>query len=115
MNQKFYEKLAEILPEERIKTEEPMQMHTTFRVGGPADYFLMPQTPQEVQKVVSLCKEEGMPLLCDRKWQQSSGVRSGIPGSDPAAVPEHEPHPGEGTVIRAQAGALLSAIAARGV
>ena len=41
MNQKFYEKLAEILPEERIRTDEPMKMHTTFRVGGPADYFLM--------------------------------------------------------------------------
>ena len=38
MNQKFYEKLAEILPEERIRTDEPMKMHTTFRVGGPADF-----------------------------------------------------------------------------
>ena len=35
-------RLAEILPEERIRTDEPMKMHTTFRVGGPADYFLMP-------------------------------------------------------------------------
>ena len=62
MNQKFYEKLAEILPEERIRTDEPMKMHTTFRVGGPADYFLMPESPEEVQELVRLCKKEEVPF-----------------------------------------------------
>ena len=35
MEQKFYGRLTEILPENRIKEEEPMRLHTTFRVGRP--------------------------------------------------------------------------------
>ena len=113
MNQKFYEKLAEILPEERIKTEEPMQMHTTFRVGGPADYFLMPQTPQEVQKVVSLCKEEGMPFYVIGNGSNLLVSDQGYRGVILQLYRNMSRIQVEGTVIRAQAGALLSAIAAR--
>lgn len=42
MNQNFYDKLKKILSEEQIKLQEPMEDHTTFRIGGPADYFVMP-------------------------------------------------------------------------
>ena len=35
MDKNFYSRLTEILPEDRIKEEEPMRLHTTFRVGGP--------------------------------------------------------------------------------
>ena len=32
--------------EDRIKEEEPMRLHTTFRVGGPARFFVMPKTAE---------------------------------------------------------------------
>ena len=34
--------LEQILNKEQILKNEPMDRHTTFRVGGPADYFLLP-------------------------------------------------------------------------
>ena len=56
----FYRKLREILAESQILEEEPMSRHTTFRVGGPADYYLTPQKNQ-VRDIAELCKAERMP------------------------------------------------------
>ena len=56
MNKEFYRLLAEIAPQDRIMRDEPMYRHTTFRVGGPADFFVMPQTKEEVRDILSVCK-----------------------------------------------------------
>ena len=44
MKQEFYEKLSKIVRKEQILEEEPMKKHTTFRIGGPAEYLILPQT-----------------------------------------------------------------------
>ena len=60
MNQIFLDKLKTIVTEEKILIDEPMKKHITFRVGGPADYFIMPSTKEEVKQVIDLCKESGV-------------------------------------------------------
>lgn len=45
----------EIMDSQRIRVQEPMSKHTTFRIGGPADYFLQPESEQEVQKILEIC------------------------------------------------------------
>lgn len=52
MNSLFYEHLKEIIPEDRILFDEPMKKHTTFRVGGPAKYFVRPKTAEEVSAML---------------------------------------------------------------
>lgn len=113
MNQKFYEELQKILPENHIKIKEPMENHTTFRIGGAADYFVIPDTKAEIQAVVSCCKRFSEPyyivgngsnlLVSDRGYRgviiQIFRSMSGIQVC--------------GDLIKAQAGALLSAIAAK--
>lgn len=42
--------------------DEPMSRHTTFRVGGPAQYYVTVNNPQELVRVVKLCKEYGIAL-----------------------------------------------------
>ena len=42
------EKLQKLLGEAKVLVNEPMASHTTFRIGGPADYFVMPETVEEV-------------------------------------------------------------------
>ena len=37
-----------VLPTERIRRDEPMARHTTMGVGGPADWFLLPETAEEL-------------------------------------------------------------------
>ena len=59
MNQEFYQKLCSIVGEEQVLAEEPMKKHTTFRIGGPADFLVLPQTSQEIAEVTALCRKEG--------------------------------------------------------
>ncbi|PKM60594.1 MAG: UDP-N-acetylenolpyruvoylglucosamine reductase [Firmicutes bacterium HGW-Firmicutes-4] len=55
-------KLQAIMAIENIKENEPMKNHTSFKVGGPADLFLMPQSRAELQAVLEICKESQNPL-----------------------------------------------------
>lgn len=59
--QLFERELFRLLPENRIKKEEPLSRHTTFRVGGAAEYFLMPGL-QQVPEIVALCRRCELPL-----------------------------------------------------
>ena len=36
----FLEHLKQVIPEENIRLNEPMKNHTTFRIGGNADFFV---------------------------------------------------------------------------
>ena len=45
----------------RGKKEEEMKKHTTFRVGGPARYFVSPAGEEALAAVLRLCRKEGMP------------------------------------------------------
>lgn len=61
-NQKFIDELNNILVDGILLLDEPMTKHTTFQIGGPADYFVMPQTVSEVAHVVRLTKQYGIEL-----------------------------------------------------
>ena len=45
------EKLQKLLGEAKVLTNEPMTSHTTFRIGGPADYFVMRETTEELVNI----------------------------------------------------------------
>ncbi|MBC3797237.1 UDP-N-acetylmuramate dehydrogenase [Acetobacterium tundrae] len=55
-------KLKAVMASEYIKQNEPMKNHTSFKVGGPADLLLIPQTKEELQKVLAICRECGKPF-----------------------------------------------------
>ena len=38
-----------------------MKKHTTFRIGGPADYFVTVQSKDEIREILLLCKREQIP------------------------------------------------------
>ncbi len=58
----FYEELCRILTEEgSVLREEPMKNHTTFRVGGPAEYFVTVTTTEELQETIKLCNRYEVP------------------------------------------------------
>lgn len=48
------EELKKIMPEENILVNEPMKNHTTFKVGGPADYLVMPETKEQIVECLKL-------------------------------------------------------------
>ena len=109
----LYQKLTEWMPEERVKKEEPMRLHTTFRVGGPADLFVSPNSVEEVCKVTALCREEGVPYYIMGNGSNLLVSDQGYRGVIIQFYKEMNDISVEGTVLRAQAGALLSAVASR--
>lgn len=53
----------EILSQDQIKINEPMKLHTTFKVGGPADFFVIPNSGEQLSLVVKVCFEFHMPYF----------------------------------------------------
>lgn len=111
MNQILYNELLKIMSEEQVKTEEPMKNHTTFRVGGPAEFFVMPRTAEEVKKVIDLCRRESFPYYIIGNGSNLLVSDQGYRGVVLQIYKEMSCIEIEENVIVAQAGALLSAIA----
>ena len=59
----MHEVFEKILGKENVLKNEPMRNHTTFKIGGEADWFLMPQNGEQLKGVISVIKEAGMPLF----------------------------------------------------
>lgn len=57
----FLSEAKKIVGEENVFTGEKMDKHTTFRVGGSAKYMAAPTLDVQVQKLLALCKTEGVP------------------------------------------------------
>ena len=57
----LYNRLCTITKQENVMKDEPMKKHTTFRIGGPADYFVTPESKEEIQAIVELKKKEEIP------------------------------------------------------
>lgn len=55
------QKLKAILPEENIVRNEPLAKHTTFKIGGPAEYFVTPENEDQLKLVIKVCKESNIP------------------------------------------------------
>lgn len=110
MNNNFLDEVREQVGE-IIKINEPMKVHTTFQVGGMADYFATPRTEEEVGILLEKAKEYEIPvfvvgngsnLLVSDKGYRGMIVQIGKEYSDVAV---------EGNIISAQAGASLAKIA----
>lgn len=56
-----FEKELEQLAGVEIRKEEPLSRHTTFRIGGPAQYYLMPERMESIREIVELCRRYDMP------------------------------------------------------
>lgn len=113
MNQELGKKLLSILKEEQVKKDEPMKSHTTFRVGGPADYFVTPQTAEEVAKVIEACRQEKVPYYIVGNGSNLLVSDKGYEGVIIQIYKQMNQVKVEGAQIHAQAGALLSMIAKR--
>ncbi len=57
------DKLQQIIGDQEILTEEPMEKHTTFRTGGKASVFLKIQTTQALSGLLSFLTRENLPYF----------------------------------------------------
>ncbi|MBD5543236.1 MAG: UDP-N-acetylmuramate dehydrogenase [Lachnospiraceae bacterium] len=113
MNGALYEYLTEVLGSENVLRKEPMSRHTTFRVGGEAEYFAKIQEKSQLTAVMDYLRKTEQPyfilgngsniLVSDKGYEGvildlSAGLKN-IEIKDKR--------------VTAEAGALLSTVAAK--
>lgn len=113
MKKEFYDALIQLTEEKNVLTDEPLKNHVTFRVGGAADYFVSPESAEEVQKIILLCKEAGMPYYILGNGSNLLVSDQGYRGVIIQIYKSMSEVSVKGEFVTAQAGALLSAIAAK--
>ncbi len=111
MTDKLKEMLEAAAPG-RVLLQEEMKPHVTFRVGGPADYFVTPGSCEEVAAVLNVCEAEAVPYYILGNGSNLLVGDKGFRGVVIQLQKEMNQISVEGDMIRAQAGALLSQIAA---
>ena len=63
-----------------IKENEPMSFHTSFKVGGPADIFAVPETIEDLCKAIKLAKTADAPVFILGKGSNILVLDTGIRG-----------------------------------
>ena len=112
ISEAMLETLQSIVPGENIHLKEPMALHTTFRVGGPAECLIEIESAtqlEKIQKYLGLVEcpfvviGNGSNLLVSDKGYKGVVLQIGKKMNQVTVA---------GNVIKAQAGALMSQVAA---
>ena len=108
----FVRDLRTFLSSEHVLADEPMRLHTTFEIGGPADVLVLPGSMDEVAHVLRLVKAHDVPVTLLGNGSNVLVLDGGIRG---AVVKFNHPMSDirvDGTRIVAGAGALLKDVSA---
>lgn len=108
----MFEIFADIVGKENVLQNEPMSNHTTFKIGGPADYFVMPETPNQVRDVYLAAKERGVPVFIMGNGSNLVVGDRGIRGVVICLFKRMDSIVVEGEKVIVGCGALLSKVAA---
>lgn len=112
MNQGLLEELYRIAGESNVKLDEPMKNHTTFRIGGPADCLVTPETVEELSQVLASCNAARVPFFILGNGSNLLVSDTGMDGVVIKLLGNFNHFSVEGNFIKAQAGILLSKIGA---
>ena len=101
----------DILSDNRIKTYEPLKKHTSFKIGGPADYFVSVNNIEELQKVIAAAKENKIDFFLLGNGSNILVSDKGFRGVVINLDGEFNEAKVEGNTIKAGAGITLSQLA----
>lgn len=93
-----------------MRRHEPMANHTTFRVGGLADLFLMPQDEDDLVRALPLLAQAGVPVSILGNGSNLLVSDQGIRGAVIRLTPGFAHISRDGTTVVAGAGAKLARV-----
>lgn len=102
--------LHEAAPEIEVMAGEPMCRHTTFAIGGPADLFVVPKTPERLAKALQVIRDCGLPLLLLGNGSNMLVSDAGYRGAVVCTTEMDDVRAVEENRLIVQAGALLSRV-----
>ncbi len=109
----FCARLESVVGSDNVFPQEPLSGHTTFCIGGPAEWLVTPCSEEAVVAVAALCLQAGVPWRVLGAGSNVLVPDAGLPGvvlklADNFAAIEELP----GDLLRVQAGATNEAVAA---
>ena len=111
MERGFAEQLKNTLTEGTLLTNEPMSRHTSFCIGGPADYFVSVAGTDELKSVCRLCRSQGVPFFIVGNGSNLLVSDLGIRGVVIHLGRLFSEVELDGTILTVQAGAPMSKVA----
>ncbi len=112
MREEIYHQFCEILGSSNVYQRESMAKHTTFRIGGEADYYLCPHSSEEIKEILKICRKEELPWFVLGNGSNLLVSDSGYRGVIIQIYKNMCRCEVEGNRIKVQAGALLSKVSA---
>ena len=77
---KMRDALQSVMGAGRIKLYEPLSKHTTMRIGGPAQFWVEPESEEGFADLVRYCFDENIPLMVIGRGSNLLVRDGGIPG-----------------------------------
>lgn len=103
--------LEKKIDRQHILEDEWMNKHTTFKIGGPADLYVIPSSEEELIHAIQVCKQENLPYYVIGNGSNLLVTDKGFRGIIIEVYKQLADIKVEGNYITAYAGALLSKIA----
>ena len=111
VNETVIREIIDIAGCDQVLEHEPMKKHTTFRIGGPADLFVMPEDEESLAAVVRCCRQHQVPCTIVGNGSNLLVSDDGYRGVVVQIGRNLSQISVSGTKVYAQAGASLAAIA----
>lgn len=111
MDNKIYKLLTEIVDDNQVLVDEPMKKHTSFKIGGPVDFMVLPKSIEDISDIVNLSNSEGLPLFIMGNGSNLLVRDKGIRGLVVKIAKNFSNIDIKGDRVIAQSGVLLSGLA----
>lgn len=105
-----YDILKNIVSEEDILTREYMKNHTSFKIGGSADFLVTPRTVDQIQYLIKTLKKENIPVFIMGNGSNLLVSDKGIRGVVIKLSKNFSSFSISGDEVTAQSGILLSTL-----
>ena len=106
-----FEKMFNKIEGLKVALDQSMSLHTTFKVGGPADILVIPNSEQAFISALNICKLENIPVFVMGNGSNLLVRDKGIRGVVIKLAGGLNEIKIDGNILTAQAGALLSKLA----
>ena len=107
----MFSQLSALVGIENIIKNEPMSRHTSFKIGGPCDYFVSPKTIEQVSELIKFCKNTTTPFFILGNGSNLLVSDEGFKGIVISIGENFSDYTVSGNIISASAGTKLVTVA----
>ena len=113
MTDRISRRFCEIVGENKVLEQEPMARHTTFRISGPADFFVELGSIEQIRAAIQVCREENLPWFVLGRGSNLLVSDKGYRGVILSIYKDFQKTEIQGETVTVQAGVLLTTLSGK--